>query len=56
MIASANVAKLLITRAQGRQKEISIRLALGATRRSLVRLIMMETVLIAAASGVLTSG
>ena len=53
LIACANVANLLITRAQGRQKEISIRLALGATRRSLMRLIMTESLLIAAASGVL---
>jgi len=53
LIACANVANLLITRAQGRQKEISIRLALGASRRSLMRLIMTESLLIAAASGVL---
>jgi len=53
LIACANVANLLITRAQGRQKEISIRLALGASRRSLMRLIMMESLLIAAVSGVL---
>ena len=53
LIACANVANLLITRAQGRQKEISIRLALGATRRSLVRLIMTECLLIALVSGAL---
>ena len=53
LIACANVANLLITRAQGRQKEISIRLALGASRRSLMRLIMTESLLIAGASGVL---
>ena len=53
MIACVNVANLLVTRAAGRQKEISIRLALGASRRALLRLIMTESVLIAAASGVL---
>ena len=53
LIACANVANLLIARAQGRQKEISIRLALGASRRSLMRLIMTESLLVAAASGVL---
>jgi predicted permease len=53
LIACANVANLLITRAQGRQKEISIRLAMGATRASLMRLIMTESLLIAGASGVL---
>jgi predicted permease len=53
LIACANVANLLITRAQGRQKEISIRLALGASRGSLMRLIMTESLLIAASGGVL---
>ena len=53
LIACANVANLLITRAQSRQKEISIRLALGASRRSLIRLIMSESLLIAAVSGLL---
>ncbi|HUE02273.1 MAG TPA: ABC transporter permease [Bryobacteraceae bacterium] len=53
LIACANVANLLIARAQGRQKEISIRLALGATRGALMRLIMSESLLIAAVSGAL---
>ena len=53
LIACANVASLLITRGQSRQKEISIRLALGASRRSLVRLILTESLLIAAVSGTL---
>ncbi|MGO4884721.1 MAG: ABC transporter permease [Bryobacteraceae bacterium] len=53
LIACANVANLLIARSQGRQKEISIRLALGATRGALMRLIMGESLLIAAASGAL---
>jgi len=53
LIACVNVANLLLTRAQGRQKEISIRLALGASRLSLVRLIMAESAVIALASGTL---
>ena len=53
LIACANVANFLITRAQGRQKEISIRLAPGASRRSLMRLILTESLLIAAVSGVI---
>ncbi|MGD0364654.1 MAG: ABC transporter permease [Bryobacteraceae bacterium] len=53
LIACANVANLLITRAQGRQKEISIRLALGATRKSLMRLVMAESLWIAGISGAL---
>ncbi len=53
LIACVNVANLLLTRAQGRQKEISIRLALGATRASLVRLTMTESLLIAGVSGAL---
>jgi len=53
LIACVNVANLLITRAQGRQKEISIRLGLGASRGSLIRLMMTESVLIAGVSGAL---
>jgi predicted permease len=53
LVACSNVASLMVARAAARQKEIAVRLAIGASRRMLIRSLLVESLMLAGAGVIL---
>src|SRR5207253_3857096 len=53
LIACSNVANLLLVRFSGRRREIALRMALGADRRDVVRLFLLESTTVSVIAGII---
>src|SRR4029453_7511883 len=53
LIACANLANLMLTRAASRRRDLAVQLALGASRSAVVQRVLVEALLVAGAGGLL---